>query len=116
MKHNNEVKGVRSLGGLRLRAVFTDGYIGDIDLAPLFAGARGPMIEPFKDPAFFQAVAVDPELGVPKWPNGYDICADVLRYYCELGRVATKEELERYFAAPLEPSSGGLLLKDKPTD
>lgn len=114
MKYNNDVKGVRALGGYKLRVVFTDGYIGDIDLAPLFANPRGPLLEPFKDPAFFQAVTVDPDLGVPSWPNGYDMCADVLRYYCELGRVATPEELERYFAVEPQPASGALTLNDKP--
>ena len=114
MKHNNTVKGVRVLGACKLRAVFTDGYIGDIDLAPLFANPRGPMLEPFKDPAFFQAVTVDPDLGVPTWPNGYDICADVVRYYCELGRVATAGELEKYFTAEPQPAGGALTLNDKP--
>lgn len=116
MKCINEVKGVRSLGGHRLRIVFTDGYIGDLDLWPLFAHPRGPMAEPLKDAEFFQRVTVDPDLGVPIWPNGYDICADLLRYYCELGRVATPAELETHFAPERELASGALLLKDEPND
>jgi hypothetical protein len=48
------------------------------------------------------------------WPNGYDICSDVLRYYCELGRVATDEELEKYFAVEPKPADGALTLNDKP--
>ena len=114
MKHNNEVKGVRSIGGHRLRVVFTDGYIGDIDLWPLFANPRGPMSAPLKDAEFFQRVTVEPDLSVPTWPNGYDICADVMRYYCELGRVATPEELETYFAIDPQPADGALTLNDKP--
>ena len=97
-----------------LRVVFTDGYIGDVDLSPLFVNPRGPMAEPLKDAEFFQRVTVDPELGVPTWPNGYDICADVLRYWCELGRVATPEELESYFAVSAQPAGDALTLNDKP--
>ncbi len=115
MKHSNHVKGVRSLGGHRLRVVFTDGYIGDADLWPLFANPRGPMAEPLKDADFFQRVTVDPELGVPTWPNGYDICADVLRYYCDLGHVASSEELETYFAIDPPPAGASAsILNDKP--
>lgn len=95
MRYGNAVKGVRPLGGYRLRIVFRDGFVGDIDLAPLFANPRGPMTQPFQDPEFFNKVVV--EDGVVTWPNQYDICPDVLRYYCEIGRVSSKEELEIAF-------------------
>ena len=98
MKYLNDVKGVRPLGDYRVRVVFKDGYIGEVDLWPLFERPKGPMTEPFKDPEFFQRVQVDPETHVVAWPNGYDICSDVLRFYCEQGRVTSKDEMNAYFA------------------
>ena len=97
MRVLNEVKGVRPLGGYRISVVFGDGYIGEVDLWTLFANPKGPLTEPFQDQMFFQKVYLDPETRVVAWPNGYDICSDVLRYYCEQGRVTSREEMNAYF-------------------
>jgi hypothetical protein len=110
MKYGNAIKGVRATGGYRLRVVFQDGYIGEVDLWPLFEKPRGPLTEAFRDPAFFAKAFVD--LDAAAWPNGYDICPDVLRYYCELGRVCTREELA---AALDQPELSPMTLNDKPT-
>ncbi|MCK6458891.1 MAG: DUF2442 domain-containing protein [Planctomycetes bacterium] len=69
------VKGVTCLAGYAVRLTFTDGTRRDIDLEPYL---RGPIFEPLRDPARFREVAVDPELGTIVWPNGADICPDVL--------------------------------------
>jgi hypothetical protein len=61
--------------GYTVRLTFTDGTRKDIDLAPFL---KGPIFEPLRDPAKFREVAVDPELGTIVWPNGADICPDVL--------------------------------------
>jgi hypothetical protein len=95
MKYNNSVKRVRPLGGYRLQVVFTDGFVAEVDLRALFEHPRGPIMEPFKDPAFCQNVFLDAD--TVSWPNGFDICSDVLRHYCELGRVCSREELNEYF-------------------
>jgi len=110
LKYLNEIRGVRRLGGYRLRAVFQDGYIGEVDLWPLFANPIGPLTEPFADPGFFQKVFVDPDSHVAAWPNGYDICSDVLRYYCEQGRVTSREEMNAYFTE----ETPAPVLHDKP--
>lgn len=110
MKFGNEVKLVDATGGYRLRVTFKDGYTGEIDLWPLFAEPRGPLKEPFQDPAFFQKVYVDPEIRVVAWPNGYDICSDLLRYYCETGRVTSDAEMNAYFAEESQVS----VLRDQP--
>jgi hypothetical protein len=96
--YSNAVKNVRATGGYRLRVVFQDGYIGEVDLWPLFEKPRGPLPEAFQDPAFFAKVFVD--LDAAAWPNGYDIDPDVLRYYCETGRVCSYEELAAAFEQP----------------
>jgi hypothetical protein len=63
---------VEPLGGHRLRIVFSDGRWGEHDFAEI-VGGPGPMVEPLRDPAFFEQVFV--ELGVPTWPNGFDLDA-----------------------------------------
>jgi len=62
--------------GYRVHLTFSDGTERDIDLEPYL---KGPSVfEPLRDPARFREVAVDPELGTIVWPNGADICPDVL--------------------------------------
>lgn len=63
---------VEALGGYRLRVSFSDGSAGEHDFADL-VGEPGPMVEPLCDPAYFARVFV--EMGVPTWPNGFDIDA-----------------------------------------
>lgn len=110
MKHANTVTEVRLLGGHRLRVAFVDGCTGSVDLAPLFQRRLGPMTEPFRDPVFFGRVSIDAESEVVAWPNGFDICSDVLRYYCELGRVPSREEMNAHF----DPEPAFSILNDKP--
>jgi len=98
MNYCNVVKGVRAIGGYRLRAAFQDGYLGEIDLYPLFENPQGPLTAAFKDPALFPKAYVDHR--AVAWPNGYDIDPDVLRYYCEIGRVCSYEELAAIFEQP----------------
>ena len=108
MKFLNDVKGARPLDGFRLRVVFKDGYIGEVDLWPLFKKPKGPLTEPLTNPEFFGKLFVDPETHVVGWPNGYDICSDVLRYYCEQGRVTSREEMNAYFTESVS------VLKEEP--
>lgn len=84
------VKEVTALKGYSVRLTFTDGSRKDVDLAPYL---KGPVFEPLRDPAKFREVAVDPELGTIVWPNGADICPDVLyhgRIPASLDRPARK--------------------------
>ena len=61
--------------GLTIHLRFSDGTDRDIDLTPYLVG---PVFEPLRDPARFAEVSVDPDLGTIVWPNGADICPDVL--------------------------------------
>jgi hypothetical protein len=108
MKCNNAIKGLRATGGYRLNVVFQDGYIAEVDLWPLFEKPRGPLTEAFQDPGFFAKVFVD--LDAAAWPNGYDIDPNVLRYYCDLGRVCSREELAAVFE---QPDLSPMTLNDK---
>jgi hypothetical protein len=70
------IQGVETLGGFRVRLFLTDGSTHEVDLGPYL---NGPVFEPMRiDPALFQSVRVDAELGTIVWPNGADIDPDVL--------------------------------------
>ena len=70
------VASVEVLGGYELRLTFTDGTGRVIDVGPYL---QGPVFDALKaDRSLFAAVRVDPELGTIVWPNGADICPDVL--------------------------------------
>jgi hypothetical protein len=70
------IKSVVVLDGFRVRLGFTDGSVGEVDLAPYL---RGPVFEPLlHDRKLFAAVRVDPECETIVWPNGADMDPDVL--------------------------------------
>ncbi len=67
---------VRVLRGFEVEILFKDGVRKTIDLEPYL---HGPIFEPCRnDPAFFRSVTVDPDTCTIVWPNGADICPDVL--------------------------------------
>lgn len=73
-----EIVNVRRLerrGPYRLKLWFSDGQAGEWDFSDLKRD-RGPMVEPFKDPAYFDRVFI--EMGALTWPNGYDWAPDAL--------------------------------------
>jgi hypothetical protein len=69
----------RHLGGYRLYLRYADGAEREIDLAPLlhFTG----VFEPLRDPDYFAQLRVDHDIGTIVWPNGADLCLDVLRHH-----------------------------------
>jgi hypothetical protein len=70
---------LRPLDGHRLWLRFTDGSEGIRDLSEVIS-RDGPMIEPLRDPAYFKRVFI--EMGVPTWPNGFDL--DPINLYMQL--------------------------------
>src|SRR3954470_2058540 len=74
-----DVLRLRPLDGHRLWLRFTDGSEGIRDLSGVIA-LGGPMVEPLKAPEYFARVFV--EMGVPTWPNGFDL--DPINLYVEL--------------------------------
>jgi hypothetical protein len=70
------VQKVTPLDGFSLRLEFTDGSERTLDMESYL---KGPIFEPLKrDPALFRSVRVDKKLGTIVWPNGADVCPDVL--------------------------------------
>jgi hypothetical protein len=79
-------------GPTSVRLKFQDGWTGVLDLRPAL---RGPIFGELVQPEKFRQVAVQD--GTLVWPNGADVCPDVLRYWCELGHVCSQEELDAHF-------------------
>jgi hypothetical protein len=75
----NDLVEVRYLGGHCLYLRFADGTAGEIEVRPLlqFTG----VFETLRDPQFFALVRVNPDIGTIVWPNGADLCPDVLRHH-----------------------------------
>lgn len=76
---NRDITGVEYLDGTRLRLTFEGNERREVDIAqPVpFDG----VFEPLNDPAYFRQVMVNPDVGTIVWPNGADLCPDVL-YQC----------------------------------
>ncbi len=72
-----DVTSVRPLPGRRLDLTFADGLEAVVDLGAIVKTYRGVFL-PLLDDHFFQQVRLAPELGTIVWPNGADVCPDVL--------------------------------------
>jgi len=70
------IKAVEPLEDHKVLLHFTDGTSRVVDLTRFL---YGPIFEPVRnDPEFFRSVYVDERVGTIVWPNGADICPDVL--------------------------------------
>ena len=71
------VTSVRHLRDHQLQVEFSDGTVAELDFHQQIAG-RGGVFRPLQSVEFFAQVAVDPEAGTLSWPNGVDLCPNVL--------------------------------------
>jgi hypothetical protein len=93
-----KVIAVRYLGGYKLEITFSDGEKGIVDWSEKLAKAkRGGVFEPLKDPNYFAQVELWE--GTIRWPNGVDVCPDVL-YERVCGKSA---QLSEPFSSPQTP-------------
>ncbi len=68
---------VRPVDGYRLELTFDDEVVGVVDFDGWLIGTGG-LLERLADREFFRQVSVDQEAGTIQWPNGVDLCPDVL--------------------------------------
>ncbi len=71
----HEVRSAYPVGSHYLILDFETGEYRVVDIRPFLEGS---VFEPLKDPAYFRQVKVDPDARTVVWPNGADICPDVL--------------------------------------
>ena len=93
------VTSVETIKAMRLRIRFSDGYVAELDLAPL--PNLNPVFDPLRDPKLFATVRV--ACDTISWGD-LDVCPDVLRLWCESGRVLSPEETNRHFSKLLGES------------
>ena len=59
-----------------MRLLFDDGVVRDVRYVP--GEARGSLLLPLDDPAYFAQVRVDDDARTVVWPNGLDSAPEVL--------------------------------------
>ena len=79
---------VTHLRGYKLRLVFDNGVVKDVNLEDEL---YGPVFEPLRDVEFFNKVAVNPDTNTIEWPNGADLAPEFL--------YETGQELDRIVQA-----------------
>jgi hypothetical protein len=88
---------MRNNGDFKIAFTYEDGLVAELDFKRHVEQMRGPIAEPLADEAFFGQAFIDH--GVVTWPNGFDICPDVLRFWCENGRVCSDEETSAHLGS-----------------
>ncbi|MFM8705631.1 MAG: DUF2442 domain-containing protein [Planctomycetia bacterium] len=83
------------VGDNRVELEYGDGVRATLDFAPYLSEVHGPVVDPLKCKAGFATARMDH--GVLTWATGFDICPDVLRYWCEQGRICSHEETRAHF-------------------
>ncbi len=78
-----KIRKIERLGVYRLHLWFNDGANGIWDVSGL-SRETGPLVEPFKDPAYFDRVFL--EDGALTWRNGFDWSPEAL--YADMKRQA----------------------------
>ena len=74
---NKDIIDAKPLPNRQLQLVFEDGLKATIHLDKIIKHYTG-VFAPLLEDAFFQQVQLAKELGTIVWPNGADICPDVL--------------------------------------
>ena len=90
------LKSIQSNADFKIAFTYEDGLVAELDFKGHIEQMHGPIAEPLADESFFCQAFIDQ--GVVTWPNGFDICPDVLRYWCESGGVCNEQDTNAHFA------------------
>ena len=71
-----DVTEVECLDGYRLLLDFDNGERREVDIRSLIS--FDGVFEKLNDESYFRQVRVEPDVGTIVWPNGADLCPDVL--------------------------------------
>ena len=97
-----KLNSLRHNGDFRIALTYEDGLVAELDFGDHLAVRSGPLIDPLQDEHFFAKAYIDH--GVVTWPNGYDVCPDVLRVWAEAGSILSQDETDRRCAERREAS------------
>lgn len=81
---------VQALAGFKIKCFFDNGEIRQFDMAYI-KKEKGTLLKDLRNLSYFKKVFV--EMGSPTWPNGYDVCADLI--YRDGAVVAVKKNVGR---------------------
>ena len=81
---DNQITAVEALPGYRIRLTYIDGEVYELDYSVRLS--KSDFIGQLRDPAVFNAVKLGKKGRWIEWPNGYDNCADALRWDGEMAR------------------------------
>ncbi len=90
------LKSIRNNGDFRISIAYEDGLVAELDFRTHVEALHGPIAEPLAEESFFSQAFIDH--GILTWPNGFDVCPDVLRFWCEQGRICNEEDTNAHFA------------------
>jgi hypothetical protein len=88
------IKAIEYLGEHVVKLTFGDGYIGTVDLGPALS-ENDPLRQ---HKIFLQGKCNGLTI---EWPGGVDFCPDVLRLWCEKGRVLPRDETDFHLGPAL---------------
>lgn len=80
-----KVKDIIFLDGFSVKLTFSDGFSAQMDFSPALGSD-----DPLCDPQVFRQGK--PNGLTIEWPGGIDFCPDVLRLWCEAGKVLSPQE------------------------
>lgn len=72
------IKKCEYIKNYKLKLTFNDKKQKIVDLKKLTKFGPGTVFYPFRDLEFFKSVKLNRRLGTLVWPNGADLCPDVL--------------------------------------
>jgi hypothetical protein len=82
---------VKPLEDRKLDLVFADGLQAIVDMDRVIKSYTGVFAKLTSD-TYFRQVKVDPELGTIVWPNGADVCPDVLYSFASGAPIIVNDE------------------------
>ncbi len=94
-----DIIAVRPLSNRQLELTFENGLCAIVEMDLVLKNYTG-IFSPLLDENYFQQVKVDTELGTIVWPNGADVCPDVL-YSIASGQPIINNSSIEYSTAPV---------------
>ncbi len=92
---NPALKDIHVAGGQLLAVAYEDGVAATLDFSEYLASHAGPIVEPLRNQENFASAQI--VHGAVTWSTGFDICPDVLRFWCEQGQVCADRETNAHF-------------------
>ena len=83
------------VGNTQVELEYSDGLCAALNFADYLSEQHGPVIDPLKTVCGFATAHIDH--GALTWASGFDVCPDVLRYWCEHGMLCSPEETRAHF-------------------